>query len=131
MAELVGQKHWTDLDSADPILLVRSIFEKSTADALAQLSKVVTDAAEQIATTTVLSENNARARGEKIVTEAARWGSEQIRMAGIDAAKIVAAQLDDAIARSQRAARTATIAAWISSASAAACVAITIVLWLH
>lgn len=97
LTELVGKRGAFEVDPSDPLLVVAKMFKANTADALAQLSKVVTDAADQIATTTVLSENNARARSEKIVTEGAKWAAEQIRMAGTDAAKTVVAQLQESI----------------------------------
>ena len=82
LAALIGKKHGSDIDPADPILLVGTMVEGLTKEALASLSKVVTDAAGQAATAAVLAENTARARSDRIVTDAAKYGSEQIRIAG-------------------------------------------------
>jgi hypothetical protein len=46
-----------------------------------------------MATANVLAETNARAKAETIVTAAAKWGAEQIRMAGVDAASQILAEL--------------------------------------
>jgi glycine/D-amino acid oxidase-like deaminating enzyme len=121
VAELIGPKF--RLDPADPILIVATIFEELQKKALTRLGAVVTDAAEQIATTTVLTENSARARSETIVNEAGRWAGEQIRTAGADAGKLAADVVREFLDRTERAERRATIAAWISSSAAVAAVA--------
>lgn len=127
LAGLVGQKHRPGLDLVDPVFLVRSMFEAMQKEALEKLSKVVTDAADQIATSSVLAENNTRARGEATVTEAARWGAEHIRKAGIDAAKLVVGELEGAIAEAQAAGRATRTGMWVSWAAAAVSVVAAVV----
>jgi len=120
MAELLGEKYRTGIDPSDPILMMATLFEESQKRALDKLGAVMTKAAEDIATTTVLTENSARARCEQIVTEAGRWAGEQIRMAGADSGKLAADVVREFLDRTEAAARTATIAAWVSSSAAVA-----------
>jgi hypothetical protein len=83
---------------------------------------------DQVSTTLVLAATTARSRSERIVIEAAQWSGEQIRLAGAEASRLVLAQMETPVAHSRSAARTATIAAWISG-SAAICAVLAIV-WL-
>jgi len=68
-----------------------------------------------------LAENTARARSQAIFTEGAKWGAEQIRMAGANAAKAVADQVETSMEQAYGAARFARLAALVSIGAAALC----------
>ena len=131
MAELVGQKHHVTLDRHDPIFMLVTVNEAMQKEAIASLAKIVTDTSDQMATAAILAENAARARSERIVTETAKWSSEQIRLAGADAAKIVVERLEGLVEQAERARRRASIAAWTSAACAGAAATILVIVFLH
>jgi malonyl CoA-acyl carrier protein transacylase len=89
----VEQKHRVRFDYHDPVFVLGTIAEEVTKEMMAAMGKIVSDAADQMATSNVLAETNARAKAETIVTEAAKWGAEQIRMAGADAASQILTEL--------------------------------------
>jgi len=120
LVALVEQKHRIKLEPTDAVFLLATISDAIQKETLERVGAVVTEAAEQIATTTVLTENSARARCETVVTEAGRWAGEQIRTAGADAGKLAADVVREFLDRTEQAARRATIAAWISSSAALA-----------
>jgi len=120
LVALVEQKHRIRLDPHDAVFLLATISEELQKETLERVGAVVTEAAEQIATTTVLAENSARGRCETIVTEAGRWAGEQIRLAGADSGKAAADVVREFLDRTEQAARQATIAAWVSSSAAVA-----------
>jgi hypothetical protein len=119
LAALIGQKHGVTLDASDPVFIIASIFEGQTKEAQAALSKIVAEAAEQMAATIVLSDNAARARAETIVTESARWAGEQIRLAGSDAAKQILHQTEDQAERVESAAQSVRLGVWITCGATA------------
>lgn len=118
IAELLGTKYRLEIDPADPLLLVADIVGEMQKEALDRLGAVVKEAADQIATSAVLAENSARARSGTIITDAARWAAEQIRLAGDDAGQQTGRHVEVLLKRAEHAARRATIAAWISSSTA-------------
>jgi hypothetical protein len=130
LAALVGQKNAASLDPSDPAYVIAALFHTTVNDALAAMAKTVADAAQEIDKTIVLAENAARARSETIVTEAARWSSEQIRTAGAEAAKLILQQAEDQVERVQSAAQTVRWGVWIAcGASAASLCAMLVVLF--
>ncbi|MDQ2764785.1 MAG: hypothetical protein M3Y22_15315, partial [Pseudomonadota bacterium] len=60
LAALIGKKTGISLDKTDPVFTTATIFEALAKEAMTDLAKIVTDAADQISTASVLAENNAR-----------------------------------------------------------------------
>ena len=98
---LIGKKNGASLDKADPILISAMIFEALAKEMATKLAKIVADAAAEIATTSTLAENTVRVRGSAIVTNAAKWGAEQIRAAGDVATRSVVSAASGIIERAQ------------------------------
>jgi hypothetical protein len=123
LAELVGQKHGIQVESSDPIVLAASIVEQVVGDMhtkmLAEVTEMVKGLAAEVSTAIVLAENTAKARAESIVTDAGKWGSDQIRQAGADVAVRLAAELKAGTDETKTARREAKVWARFSMAAAA------------
>jgi hypothetical protein len=134
--EFVQKKHGHRyrLDADDPVFMAATIVEGVVGEAqkktLGEISKLLSGFADQIATASVLAENMAKAKAETTVTAAAQWAAEQLKAAGVDAGKLAAGPVEAALEKAERAARTATIAAWVGCvcAVASAAVALAVVL---
>jgi hypothetical protein len=78
------------LDPDDPLFIaatiVASIVGEQQLQTQAEISKLVTGLADQVAAASAMAENAARGRSEKIVTQAAEWAAGRIREAGETAA---------------------------------------------
>ena len=98
---LIGKKNSANLDKADLILINATIFEALAKEMATKLAKIVADAAAEIATTSTLAENTVRVRGSAIVTNAAKWGAEQIQAAGDAATRSVVSAASGIIERAQ------------------------------
>jgi hypothetical protein len=123
LAELVGQKHGIQIESSDPIVLAASIVEQVVGDMhakmLADVTEVVKEMADGVSTAIVLSENTAKRTAENIITDAAKWGSDQIRQAGADVVTRLAAELKAGTDETKAARREAKVWARFSMAAAA------------
>jgi hypothetical protein len=134
LAELVGQRTRSDIEASDPIFQAAAIVEQIVGDAnkkmLDEVTKLVTGLADRVATANVLAETNARAKAETIITEAAKWGAEQIRMAGADATSQVLTELRvslDEIAVKRDEARMWSL--WSIGAAAVTVLAVMALVW--
>jgi hypothetical protein len=133
--DLVGSRHRSAFDPADPIFLVGKIVEDAAGDVqtktLAEVGKLLAGFADQIATASVLAETAAKTRAETTVTAAAQWAADHLKAAGIDAGQRAARPLEEALEQAAQAARRATIAAWVSGMAAVTATGIATVMFFH
>ena len=121
MMEIVREKHGVALHPDDSVFLLATIADELQSEGREELAKLAAGMADQVSAALVLADTTARARSDRIVTEAARWSGEQIRTAAVDAAQIIVAQTRDQIDQAKAAARTATIAAWVAGGFTVIC----------
>jgi hypothetical protein len=111
------------LDPDDPVFisiqLYREAIKEGVDAAATQLAKIVSDAADQIATASVLSENTAKRTAEAIISGAGQWGSDQIRQAGADVVTRLTAELKAGADEAKAARSEAKVWARFSMAAAA------------
>lgn len=122
IAELVGLKHNTALDPADPVFLIASVLMELQDRAGDDIAKLVVEAAAAIAASTAQADTAAHARAERIITEAGRWSAEQIRSAAQDATVQITAQLGPVLARAEAASTRSVIWGWVAVGAALAAV---------
>ena len=131
MAELVGQKHHVRLDQHDPMFMLVTVNEAMQKEAIASLTKIVTDASDQIATAAVLAENAAHARGERLLSAGAKMGSEQIQAAGDAATRRVVSEVKELLEQVEAVRHEAQVMVRVSWAAAAVSVlaVVTLISW--
>jgi hypothetical protein len=117
MADLIREKHGTALDPGDPVFLLATVADELHKEGRQEFARIAAELSDQVSAALVLADTTARARSERLITEAAKWSSEQIREAGVGIVRQMEAQL----AHSQQAARVATIAAWVTTSAAVGC----------
>lgn len=76
----------------DPLYAVVAAVTAMQRQAHKELALLVAKQAEDIAATSVLAENAARAKAEMIITQAGEWSAGQIRKAGSDVATALIAE---------------------------------------
>jgi hypothetical protein len=131
LAELVGQKHHTVLDPADPVFLVATVLTELQDKARDEIAKLIAEAAAAMAASTAQADAAAHARAERIITESGRWSSEQIRSAAQDGATAIAAKLEPLIARAEAASKRSVVFGWIAAVAALAALGSAgVVVWL-
>jgi hypothetical protein len=131
LAELVGQKHHTALDSNDPVFMVAAVLTELQDKAKEDLGKLITAAAAEMNASMTQAHTAAQARAERIIPEAGRWASEQIRSATQDGAEKIAVQLESLVARAEAAGKRTVLASWIATAAAVlALSSAAVVMWL-
>ena len=97
----------------------------------AEISKMLTEQADQLAAGSVMAENAAKAKAEKIISQGSDWAARKITEAGEKATAAMLAEREKAEAALDRVAqwvRWAVIAAAICSTAAAAAAVSTLVL---
>ena len=133
LAELVGRRH-KDLDPTDPVFIVATIVEELQKQTLAEMGELVTSLADQIAAANRMAKNAAKAKAEKIVTQATEFAAMKISEAGVTVSVRLAAETQRAqAALSAVSARLkwATIAAVVCSVAAlSAAVSTGIAIWV-
>jgi hypothetical protein len=127
MADVIQERHGTKLDPADPIFLLATVAAELNKESREEFQRMAAELSDQVSTALVLADTAARARSERLITEAAKWSSDQIRTAGNG----VVQEIETSLAQSQQAARAAVISAWVAGTLAVAGLAIaTLTLWL-
>lgn len=96
LVELIGPKRNNlEVDPNDPIFLMVKMLEDAGSDmqkrTVAEVEKLVTGLADQIAAGAVMAENSAKAMSEKIIIQGTEWATKKIREAGEAAAADVRA----------------------------------------
>jgi hypothetical protein len=112
------------LDPDDPLFLVVRLFQEAQKEALAQLTKVVTDAADKNMAATQAAEAAARAKAEAVVTQAGEWTARKIREAGDLVVVRIQSEAQTAHQGAGTAARRAMKAAYLAGFAALAALAI-------
>jgi hypothetical protein len=122
VANVIREKHGIALDPDDPILLLATVADELHKEGQEEFARIASELSDHVAAALVLAETTAKARSERLITEAARWSAEHIRAAGTDVAAAVE-RFDGLLAQSRRSARMVAIAIGVavSLAIGAAC----------
>jgi hypothetical protein len=127
MLDLIEEKHGIRLEAADPVLLLTTVAAELAKESREEFARIAAELSDQVSAALVLADTTAKARSERLITEAAKWSSEQIRGAGATAAAEAQKELADAKRQLERAAKAFWIAA---AASVCAGIGTVAVLWL-
>jgi hypothetical protein len=112
MVEVIQEKHGISLDPADPILLLGTLAAELNKESREEFARIAAELSDQVAAALVLADTTAKARSERLITEAAKWSVEQIRGAGAEVVEQIHASLPRRGAHLNR----AGIAIWVGAA---------------
>jgi cobalamin biosynthesis Mg chelatase CobN len=127
IVSLVERKHRFRLDQDDPSLAVATISEAVFTEMQAEIQKMLAAHLEQFSAAAQATNGAATARGEQIITEAAKFAQQQIKTAG----EAVAEQVEGIVQRGEAAARSAAFSAWISGGAAIVALLIAVMQYFH
>ena len=127
MVDVIQEKHGVTLDQSDPVFLLATVAAELNKESREEFARMAAELSDQVSAALALADTTAKARSERLITEAAKWSAEQIRGAGAE----VVAETQKELADANRQLGRAIAAVWIA-ASATACAAIgaVAVLWL-
>jgi hypothetical protein len=92
MVDVFQEKHGITLDPADPVLLLGTLAAELNRESRNEFARIAAQLSEQVTAALMLADTTAKARSERLITEAAKWSAEQIRGAGAE----IVEQLDAA-----------------------------------
>jgi hypothetical protein len=93
MVDVIQEKHGTTLDPADPVLLLGTLAAELNKESRDEFARIAAELSDQVAAALVLADTTAKARSERLITEAAKWSADQIRGAGAEIVEQVEATL--------------------------------------
>jgi hypothetical protein len=93
MVDVIQEKHGITLDQADPILLLGTLAAELNQESRDEFARIAAELSDQVAAALVLADTTAKARSERLITEAAKWSAEQIRGAGAEVLEQIDATL--------------------------------------
>jgi hypothetical protein len=114
MVDVIQERHGVTLDPGDSIFLLGTLAAELNKESREEFARIAGELSDQVAAALVLADTTAKARSERLITEAAKWSAEHIRDAGAE----VIEQMDLRFAQSQQSAKASKIAAIVVTASA-------------
>jgi hypothetical protein len=93
MVDVIQEKHGATLHPDDPVLLLGTLAAELNKESRDEFARIAAELSDQVAAALVLADTTAKARSERLITEAARWSADQIRGAGAEIVEQVDATL--------------------------------------
>jgi hypothetical protein len=84
MVEVIQERHGVTLDSGDSIFLLGTLAAELNKESREEFARIAAELSDQVAAALVLADTTAKARSERLITEAAKWSAEQIRGVGAE-----------------------------------------------
>ena len=113
LAADLARAHGIRLDADDPVLVSALLNQRLLDAAIVRLETAVRASADRLTAAATQQVDGAKETAAAFVTRAGEWSAERLRTAADDAGSALLLQVQQEVARAERASRTAVHIAWI------------------